>query len=140
MGSIVQVYPGPPVSGCRKASAAGCVPRQKKGAIAQLGERLICIQEVVGSIPSGSTITWCSTPAFPSEKKVRPNCKVRACSIHIVKRRFVRMREIPACDSGAPPRCHMFVLLDRARPGRSRETGLSRLEACQVASGRNALP
>ena len=28
-----------------------------RGAIAQLGERLICIQEVVGSIPSGSTIT-----------------------------------------------------------------------------------
>ena len=28
------------------------------GAIAQLGERLICIQEVVGSIPSGSTIIW----------------------------------------------------------------------------------
>jgi hypothetical protein len=27
-----------------------------EGAIAQLGERLICIQEVVGSIPSGSTI------------------------------------------------------------------------------------
>ncbi len=25
------------------------------GALAQLGERLICIQEVVGSIPSGST-------------------------------------------------------------------------------------
>ena len=28
-----------------------------KGALAQLGERLICIQEVVGSIPSGSTIS-----------------------------------------------------------------------------------
>ena len=28
------------------------------GAIAQLGERLICIQEVVGSIPSGSTICF----------------------------------------------------------------------------------
>ena len=26
------------------------------GAIAQLGERLLCKQEVVGSIPSGSTI------------------------------------------------------------------------------------
>ena len=26
------------------------------GAVAQLEERLICIQEVVGSIPSGSTI------------------------------------------------------------------------------------
>ena len=27
------------------------------GALAQLGERLICIQEVNGSIPLGSTIT-----------------------------------------------------------------------------------
>ena len=26
------------------------------GALAQLGERLICIQEVIGSIPIGSTI------------------------------------------------------------------------------------
>jgi hypothetical protein len=29
------------------------------GAIAQLGERLLCKQEVVGSIPSGSTIFSC---------------------------------------------------------------------------------
>ena len=28
----------------------------KHGALAQLGERLICIQEVSGSIPLGSTI------------------------------------------------------------------------------------
>ena len=28
---------------------------QELGAIAQLGERLLCKQEVVGSIPSGST-------------------------------------------------------------------------------------
>jgi hypothetical protein len=28
-----------------------------RGAVAQLGERLICIQEVVGSIPISSTIT-----------------------------------------------------------------------------------
>ena len=28
------------------------------GAIAQLGERLLCKQEVVGSIPSGSTIPF----------------------------------------------------------------------------------
>ena len=32
------------------------MPEQTDGAVAQLGERLICIQEVVGSIPSGSTI------------------------------------------------------------------------------------
>ena len=28
------------------------------GALAQLGERLICIQEVIGSIPIGSTIIF----------------------------------------------------------------------------------
>jgi hypothetical protein len=34
-----------------------------KGAVAQLGERLICIQEVAGSIPTSSTnLTWaCSS-------------------------------------------------------------------------------
>ena len=34
----------------------GSAERDKSGAIAQLGERLPCTQEVVGSIPSGSTI------------------------------------------------------------------------------------
>ena len=29
--------------------------RVQKGAVAQLGERLICIQEVAGSIPTSST-------------------------------------------------------------------------------------
>ena len=32
-----------------------CVLISERGAIAQLGERLLCKQEVVGSIPSGST-------------------------------------------------------------------------------------
>ena len=32
------------------------VPRTKFGAIAQLGERVLCKHDVVGSIPSGSTI------------------------------------------------------------------------------------
>ncbi len=40
MRSEVQIFPDPPFCG---------------GAIAQLGERLPCTQEVVGSIPSGST-------------------------------------------------------------------------------------
>ena len=30
-------------------------PHQIRGPVAQLGERLVCIQEVVGSIPVGST-------------------------------------------------------------------------------------
>ena len=29
-----------------------------------MGERLLCKQEVVGSIPSASTITWCKIPAL----------------------------------------------------------------------------
>ena len=32
------------------------------GALAQLGERLICIQEVIGSIPIGSTISCVCLP------------------------------------------------------------------------------
>jgi hypothetical protein len=43
----VQIFPGPPFP------AFAGVPQC--GAIAQLGERLLCKQEVVGSIPSGST-------------------------------------------------------------------------------------
>ena len=37
----------------RRVSCCACA---LAGAIAQLGERLLCKQEVVGSIPSGSTI------------------------------------------------------------------------------------
>ena len=45
MRSIVQVYPGPPIL---------C------GAVAQLGERLVCNQEATGSIPVSSTrfLSW----------------------------------------------------------------------------------
>jgi hypothetical protein len=39
----------------------------RPGAIAQLGERLLCKQEVVGSIPTGST-----TPHHQSEARAKP--------------------------------------------------------------------
>ena len=48
MRSEVQVLLDPP-SGIRRPW------RSRRGALAQLGERLICIQEVTGSIPVGST-------------------------------------------------------------------------------------
>ena len=44
MRSDVQLVPGPPLD-----------PRANPGAIAQLGERVLCKHEVVGSIPIGST-------------------------------------------------------------------------------------
>jgi hypothetical protein len=70
--SEVQVFPGPPAfarASEAKAAAAKLEERSRalaaratarqagypQGAIAQLGERLLCKQEVVGSIPSGST-------------------------------------------------------------------------------------
>ena len=49
MRSVVRIYPDPP-----RSAAARSVPDQD-GAIAQLGERLLCKQEVGGSIPPGST-------------------------------------------------------------------------------------
>ncbi len=39
----------------RAAADAAFLPFAENGAIAQLGERVLCKHEVVGSIPSGST-------------------------------------------------------------------------------------
>ncbi len=83
--SVVRVYPGPP---SQPGTPTGTPSRQQwgatgvpiapaqwgVGAIAQLGERLLCKQEVVGSIPSGSTsvrlvheiaVPWASQPGSP---------------------------------------------------------------------------
>jgi hypothetical protein len=43
---VVQIHPDPPTDPLQVLQA---------GAIAQLGERLLCKQEVTGSIPVGST-------------------------------------------------------------------------------------
>ncbi len=47
--------------------------KDKSGAIAQLGERLPCTQEVVGSIPSGSTKLNKKTVALSKTAKERKN-------------------------------------------------------------------
>ena len=48
---MVRIHPDPPGSGIR-GQVSGI---SRSGAVAQLGERLLCKQEAVGSIPSGST-------------------------------------------------------------------------------------
>jgi hypothetical protein len=64
--SEVQVFPGPPVSDDRQQTTDDGLmhhlfsvvrPLSSDGAIAQLGERVLCKHEVVGSIPIGST-SW----------------------------------------------------------------------------------
>ena len=89
MRSVVRVYPGPPLSGIDRASPPD-------GAIAQLGERLLCKQEVVGSIPSGSTNFLGALPRSALEAKQHCSCQEpsfarsrpcrRATIFYIVKR------------------------------------------------------
>jgi hypothetical protein len=49
--SEVQIFPGPPFIRCIKLGLTVGL-----GALAQLGERVLCKHEVIGSIPIGSTI------------------------------------------------------------------------------------
>ena len=49
---MVRIHPDPPGAGARALHRKKGL---KRGAIAQLGERLLCKQEVTGSIPVGST-------------------------------------------------------------------------------------
>jgi hypothetical protein len=58
------------------------------GAIAQLGERLLCKQEVVGSIPSGSTNSIRRSCQEPNFREVA-YAALRAL-FHIVKRGLTR--------------------------------------------------
>ena len=47
------------------------------GALAQLGERLICIQEVIGSIPIGSTKFLCNLVSARKRFAVQGACVTR---------------------------------------------------------------
>ena len=51
---MVRIHPDPPGTGIGDLRSRGSA-RSHRGAVAQLGERLLCKQEVVGSIPSSST-------------------------------------------------------------------------------------
>ena len=130
--SEVQVLPGPPFL------------IQVSGAVAQLGEHLLCKQGVVGSIPSGSTIPveWIS-PVIRLKESLRTSV--------VLIRLFCRHREEKICSGSAPgmtPKsCKTFRTrimppsvrsvagdaqspaydwrLNRRPPDRSREAGLS---------------
>ena len=68
-------------------------PRFHFGAVAQLGERLICIQEVAGSIPTSSTS---SSP--PSQLRLESPIRAMSEAIGVLETiRFVSHR---VCNSG----------------------------------------
>jgi hypothetical protein len=58
VGSVVQVHPDPPQDQHLRNPDFQKERTGPVGAIAQLGERLLCKQEVTGSIPVGSTSFW----------------------------------------------------------------------------------
>ena len=62
----MQLLPDPPIS--EESSIDPFLKDEGRGAIAQLGERLVCNQKVTGSIPVGSTIfellTTCNQEFF----------------------------------------------------------------------------
>jgi hypothetical protein len=45
------------------------------GALAQLGEHLLCKQGVIGSIPIGSTIRPCGVPRWGAPSNISPEMK-----------------------------------------------------------------
>ena len=65
---MVRVHPDPP------SETRNSIP---SGAIAQLGERLLCKQEVTGSIPVGSTSHSVFDAKFTSKRNPRFHFEVR---------------------------------------------------------------
>ena len=101
--SEVQVFPGPPfwppMSEAHQSAFADLTfwLTSWKGAIAQLGERVLCKHEVVGSIPSGSTRRRLSSLGFSTPWLFRfraygslPLRTERGLS-YIVKRKYIRL-------------------------------------------------
>ena len=108
------------------------------GAIAQLGERLLCKQEVVGSIPSGSTSGICSSSVILNSLPslgVKP--AARRVLSDIVKRGLIR-----ACSRGnSRVMRSMSAVPDRLPSDRSRKLvflSVSRRRELNVRSGTHA--
>jgi hypothetical protein len=97
-----------PLSGSiRFPGAAGCSPRRYSaaryldGAVAQLGERLLCKQEVIGSIPFSSTRSL-SLPGPGVRDRRREDLRCMAARDRMTVYRFacrVLAPDIRACSS-----------------------------------------
>ncbi len=80
MGSVVQVYPGPPFGLCDVClipDGLAVWVFATVGALAQLGEHLLCKQGVIGSIPISSTNRvaielFCPHGRRPADPRVKP--------------------------------------------------------------------
>jgi hypothetical protein len=57
----------------------------RSGAVAQLGERLLCKQEVIGSIPFGSTSFLVLAPGSDLSRKKKIASEKKASSLWLVR-------------------------------------------------------
>ena len=130
--SKVQIFPGPPfawwLGSSHKINAWMSSRNGRDGAIAQLGERLLCKQEVVGSIPSGSTRP-CGSPNAEYEF---PPLSRAGGFLDIVKKGYARDAGQLSTSSwgiGIAQRCACTASRDADRPwirARRLVLGLSR--------------
>ena len=102
MRSVVRIYPDPPVFGDLTT-----------GAIAQLGEHLLCKQGVAGSIPAGST------RSVQRDTTHAPHRSMHAWS-H-VSRQTSRNALFKNSNLGMTPRIKLFQLVIRKRVAFARE-------------------
>jgi hypothetical protein len=133
--SIVRVYPGPPLSLLSVTSALG--------AVAQLGEHLLCKQGVSGSIPLSSTILRASARQANNDGprsqektfRVMPMDGMHACSVFIVKRRSIRTPPLAVCRTACSMPRTMIGVPNRKPSDRSREAGLSAMPVSEMGIG-----
>jgi hypothetical protein len=135
--SEVQVLPGPPLPGthcCVRGTVlwgSETFP-EAEGAIAQLGERVLCKHEVVGSIPSGSTTVVVLRLGLvrPEDYKFRGRLRVsrRRVLSDIVKRRSCRV-----CPWRKPWTVRVLQTPWRHSVQFGRKAGLDRMRARRFA-------
>jgi hypothetical protein len=81
---MVRIHPDPPpqlrgqASARQSRASAGAAARGEagSGAVAQLGERLLCKQEAVGSIPSSSTYRGSEVRQQGTEQRARQQLSI----------------------------------------------------------------
>jgi hypothetical protein len=117
--SEVQVLLDPPLSipgelkacvkvfaSCRSAASHSifCLRAKVVGALAQLGEHLLCKQRVIGSIPIGSTNTSCDG-TLDGRKRIRSSSAAVAGFDHLIlQMTLTSLREIHQRHLAAPSR------------------------------------
>ena len=110
MRSVVQVYLGPPVlykaCGLPRRSPFSKRGGRSRGELAQLGERLLCKQEVTGSIPVFSTSCSRGKPSCQCEALNAPPPVRAGARSSLTTEYLAHLAEVVLRDGGEGIRCY----------------------------------